>query len=321
MNKLSIIYRDIIFRPVNYRMTIFCTKPRHYFFAIVMLVYACFIPLSIYANAESLKTEPLKIVVPPWGKDNDPQNAYFIQLLTLAFSKTEPTDGAVDIQAYPEYLTGTRFVADLKNNKTVNVIWHGTNLQRERDLIAVPISLTKELNEYRILLIRKEDQEKFSNIKNLNDLRKFTAGTAVDWPSRNILQHNNLPVIAVTNTSLLYTMLKMKRFDYMSRNMFEVWAEAERHQQDGLVIEQTLLLHGGVPFYFFVSKANPKLAERIERGLKMAIADGSFEKLFLSDENFRHGITEINSGKRRLLELDMSDAASDSDRSRVSQEK
>ncbi len=305
---------------VVYRMVIHRITPSRKFFVMAILACASFTSLGIPAHAEPLKTEPLTIVVPPWGGDKT-QNAYFIRVLTLAFSKTELTDGPVDIQAYPEHLTGTRFVADLKHNKTVNVIWHGTNLQRERDLIAVPISLTKELNEYRILLIRKEDQEKFSKVKNLNDLRKFTAGSAIDWPSKNILQHNNLPVIAVANTSLLYTMLKMKRFDYMSRNMFEIWAEGEHHQQDGLVIEQTLLLHGGVPFYFFVSKANPKLAERIERGLRMAIDDGSFEKLFLSEESFRHGIAEINSGKRRLLELDMSDAASDSDRSRVSLEK
>ena len=290
------------------------------FFAMVITVCASFMLAGIRAYAEPIKTEPLKIVVPPWGGESS-QNEYFIRLLALAFSKTELTDGAVEIQAYPEYLTGTRFVADLKNNKTVNVIWHGTNLQRERDLLAIPISLTKELNEYRILLIRKEDQEKFSNIKTLDDLRKFTAGTSIDWPSKNILQHNNLPVMAVANTSLLYTMLRMKRFDYMSRNMFEIWGEAERYQQDGLVVEQTLLLHGGVPFYFFVSKANPKLAERIERGLGMAIADGSFEKLFLNNESFKRGNAEINSGKRRLLTLDMSDSASDSDRLHIPLEK
>lgn len=306
---------------IIYCAAICCRKLNCYFFMMAVAACASFTLSSITAYAEPLNPEPLKIVVPPWGKESSSQNTYFIQLLALVFSKTELTDGPVDIQAYPEYLTGARFVADLKNNKTVNVIWHGTNLERERDLIAIPISLTKELNEYRMLLIRKEDQEKFSNIKTLNDLRKFTAGTSIDWPSKNILQHNNLPVMAVANTSLLYTMLRMKRFDYMSRNMFEIWAEAEHYQQDGLVIEQTLLLHGGVPFYFFVSKANPKLAERIERGLRMAIADGSFEKLFLSDDSFKRGIAEINDGTRRLLELDMSDSASDSDRQHIPLEK
>lgn len=291
-------------------------------FALLALACCNFLFTSLTAHGEPLASEtpahikaaPLKIVVPPWAREpngeQNSQNSYFLQLLALIFSKTEATDGAVIIQAYPEYLTGARFVADLKNNKTVDVIWHGTNLQRERDLIAIPISLTKELNEYRVLLIRKQDQEKFNQVKTLNDLRKFTAGTAIDWPSRNILLNNHLPVIAVANTALLYPMLKMKRFDYMSRNMFEIWDEAEEYQGDGLVVEQTLLLHGGVPFYFFVSKAKPELAERIERGLRMAIADGSFEQLFLSHENFKHGLVELHAGKRRLLELDMNQSES-----------
>lgn len=295
---------------------------KNYFLVVAKSACASAVLLSLATNiafadpvnpdalkSELIKTEPLKIIVPPWSHDNSSQNAYFIQLLSLAFSKTEATDGAVEIQASPEKFTGTRFIADLKNNKTINVIWHGTNLQRERDLIAIPISLAKELNEYRVLLIRKEDQEKFSNIKTLNDLQKFTAGSSVDWPSTAILQHNNLPVIAVANPALLYPMLKMKRFDYMSRNMFEVWAEAERYEKDGLVIEQTLLFHGGVPLYFFVSKANPKLAERIERGLRMAIVDGSFETLFAGNESFKRGIAEINNDTRQLLELDLNYSA------------
>jgi ABC-type amino acid transport substrate-binding protein len=252
----------------------------------------------------AIAAEPLKVIVPPWSKDGSSQNVYCVKLLTLAFSKTEATDGAVQIQFYPEYLTGTRFFADLKHNKTIDVLWHGTNLEREHDLIAIPISLTKELNEYRILLIRKEDQEKFSKVKSVADLRKFTAGSGTDWPSRNILQHNDLPVMAVANTTLLLIMLKMKRFDYMSRNMFEIWEEAEHYAKDDLVIEKTLLLHGGVPYYFFVSKANPKLAERIERGLRMAIADGDFEKLFLSNEYFNRGVAELAKNKRLMLDLD-----------------
>ncbi len=257
--------------------------------------------VSVFLSAAAVAAEPLKIVVPPWGAAGTPSE-YFVRVLALAFSKTEAAEGAVEIQAYPKVLTGTRFVADLKGNKTINVMWHGTSAEREQDLIAVPISLTKELNEYRVLLIRKEDQEKFSRVHSIADLRKFTAGSSTDWPSKDILKQNDLPVLTVANWALLKGMLKMKRFDYISRNIFEVWEEAVRYENDGLVVEKTLLLHGGVPFYFFVSKANPSLAARIERGLNIAIADGSFEQLFLSIDGFRQGAAELKNGKRRLLD-------------------
>jgi hypothetical protein len=270
------------------------------------LIYFCALCSSAAAVAE-----PLKIVVPPWGGAGAP-NEYFLRVLALAFSKTEATEGAVEIQAYPEQLTGARFVADLKNNKTVNVMWHGTSVEREQELIAVPISLTKDLNEYRVLLIRKEDQDKFNKVHSIDDLRKFTAGSSTDWPSKDILKQNNLPVLTVANWSLLTGMLKMKRFDYVSRNIFEVWDEAVRYEKDGLVVEQTLLLHGGVPLYFFVSKANPNLAARIERGLRIAIADGSFEELFLSIEGFRRGEIELKAGNRRLVTLNMTHTSTSS---------
>lgn len=279
----------------------FAPVPIRLHFALRWLVLVYF--YALFSSAVAV-AEPLKIVVPPWGGAGAPSE-YFVRVLALAFSKTEATEGAVEIQAYPEPLTGARFVADLKSNKTINVMWHGTNAEREQDLIAVPISLTKDLNEYRVLLIRKGDQEKFNRVHSIDDLRKFTAGSSTDWPSKDILKQNDLPVLTVANWSLLKGMLKMKRFDYISRNVFEVWDEAIRYENDGLVVEQSLLLHGGVPFYFFVSKANPALAARIERGLRIAIADGSFEKLFLSIDSFHRGTAELKNGKRRLLELNM----------------
>ena len=91
----------------------------------------------------------------------------------------------------------------------------------------------------------------------------------------------------------------------MSRNLFEVWGESERYGVEGLALEQKLLVHGGEPFYFFVSRSNPLLAERIEQGLKMAIADGSFDKVFFSDPGMKRGQQELDRQARRLLKLDM----------------
>jgi len=254
-------------------------------------------------SAINLNAAPLKVVMPHWGANSDQQNTYFYQVLALAFAKTESRYGPVELQVYPENLTSARLMADLKQNVTIDVIWTGTTPQREKDFLPIRISLLKELNEYRVLLIRREDQEKFSRVNSVEDLRKFTAGSGTDWPSREVLQHNQLPVITVTNADLLFPMLKAKRFDYISRNMFEVWGEAKTYEKDGLAMEKTLLLHGGVPFYFFVNKNNFLLAERIEQGLKMATADGSFAKLFFSFPDFKRGSDEIKSTQRKNLLL------------------
>lgn len=247
--------------------------------------------------------EPLKVVIPHWGASGDQQNTYFYKLLVLAFEETAPLYGPVDMQVYPENLSGARLMADLKKNITIDVVWNGTTPEREQEFLPIYVSLLRELNEHRVLLIRSEDQEKFSAIQTLADLQKLTAGAGADWPSTRVLRSNDIPVVAVNNGGLLYAMLKAKRFDYISRNMFEAWDEEKTYAKEGLAIEKTLLLKGGVPFYFFVNKHNVKLAERIDRGLKMAVADGRFAKLFFSFPDFKRGHEEIQMGKRKMLLL------------------
>lgn len=266
-------------------------------------VSCCICILLAMTIAGTVSAEPLKVVVPHWAVNGDQQNTYFYKLLALAFAETESLYGPVELQVYRENLSSARLMADLKKNMTIDVVWNGTSAEREQEFLPIRISLLGELNEHRLLLIRAEDQEKFSAVTTLDDLRKLSAGAGADWPSTKVLRNNNLPVVAVNNSSLLYAMLKAKRFDYMSRNIFEIWDEEKIYAKEGLVIEKNLMLQGGVPFYFFVNKRNGKLAERIERGLKMAMADGSFAKLFFSFPDFKRGHEEILSAKRKILLL------------------
>ncbi|RYE36930.1 MAG: hypothetical protein EOP48_29215 [Sphingobacteriales bacterium] len=55
--------------------------------------------------------------------------------------------------------------------------------------------------------------------------------------------------------------------------------------------------------YFFVNKNNKKLADRIGRGLKISMNDGSFDRLFFSVPNFKRGYEEQTSDKRIILKL------------------
>jgi hypothetical protein len=85
--------------------------------------------------------------------------------------------------------------------------------------------------------------------------------------------------------------------------LYEIWAEQPAHANKGLVIEESLLLNYPSPIYFFVNKNDKALADRIERGLTIAISDGSFDELFFSVEGFRKGWAELHSNNRKLLKL------------------
>lgn len=246
---------------------------------------------------------PLRIVIPALHPSSQEHAAYFPKLLRLALEKTAASDGPFVIESFPEEMSSPRQMAELRHRGVVNVMWDGTNRQRETELLPIRISLLRQLNDYRVFLIRQEDQPRFAAVRSLDDLRQFAAGAGDSWPSTEVLRANQLPVITSINFESLFPMLQGKRFDYLPRGIYETWYEQREHADKGLAIEQALFLHYHVPIYFFVSRSNPALADRIERGLKLAQEDGSFDRLFDSFPAFRRSLDEINAGRRRVFEL------------------
>ncbi|RZA07473.1 MAG: hypothetical protein EOO68_03390 [Moraxellaceae bacterium] len=265
-------------------------------FASALLIYIC---LPITNNAFS---DVLKVSIPPIEQSAQ-TSIYYSKLLQLALSKTESTDGPFQIVHYPHLLTRARFEAELKRQGVVDLIWATTNANLEANLLPVRISLLKDLNSYRIFLIRKEDQERFSNIKTLDDLRSFKAGQGSHWTDTTILLANDLPVVTSPLFEPLFNMLLGKRFDYFPRGLDEVWNEENLFGDKGISIENHIMLKYSASKYFFVNKDNVALAERIERGLKIAIADGSFDSLFSSIPGYRRGLEEIANRKRLIFTL------------------
>lgn len=260
--------------------------------------------LAAPAAVGAANASPLRITLPALPLGALEHTVYFPQLLRLALTKTGD-EGPFEIGHFPEPMSSLRQIAELSRRGVINVMWDGTSHQRETELLPVRISLLRELNDYRVFLIREEDQPRFSRLRSLDDLRSLQAGAGDNWPSVDVLRHNRLPVVTTSSFGSLFPMLRAGRFDYLPRGVHEVWAEQRSQAAQGLAIEQTVFLHYPVPFYFFVSREDAALAARIERGLFAAQADGSFDKLFLGIPSFQRGRDEIHAGKRRILALQM----------------
>ena len=244
----------------------------------------------------------MRFILPAATPGSEVQVTYFHLLLRLALEKTE---GPFSIEFYPHELTSPRRALELKRNGVINIMWDGTNVQRERELLPIRVSLVRDLNDYRVFMIRKEDEARFRDVHTMDELRKLTAGAGANWPSVDVLRHNGLKVETAVNYSSLFPMLKAKRFDYMPRGVHEAWAEEQQFGKDGLMVEPTIFLHYRVPFYFFVSRDNKAMAERVERGLRLALADGSFDKLLNGYPAFRRALSEIAARKRKVFELEL----------------
>lgn len=118
---------------------------------------------------------------------------------------------------------------------------------------------------YRIGIIRKGEQSRFSGINSLTEFKRILIGQGSDWPDTDILQQNGFSVIAGSASKLL-AMLAENRFDDFPPAIHESWDELSR--RDDIELEQHLLLHFVAAINFFVNKQNKPLAERLEFGIR-----------------------------------------------------
>jgi hypothetical protein len=235
--------------------------------------------------AAASAADTLRVVTPGLHPSAAGHAIYFPKLLRLALEKTRD-EGAYEIVQIDQHLTSRRQATEIRNNGIINLMWDGSNKQRETELWPVRVSLLRHLNDYRVFLVRAEDQERFAAIRTLDQLRALKAGAGVNWPSTDVLRANGLQVITSNAYEYLFPMLRAKRFDYMPRGVYEAFHEKRANAQHALDIEQTIFL-----------------GKRVERGLRIAMKDGSFDKLFNSIPAFRQAQAEIDSGKRRIFEL------------------
>jgi len=231
----------------------------------------------------------------------DRRTEYFVSVLSLALSKVLKKP-EYSLQPADVLMKSTRALDSLMNG-SIDVVWGMTSIEREEKATPVRVPLLKGLLGYRIFLIREGDQGRFSSIQNFEQLQQLSAGQDALWLDTKILKYNELPVVSGSNYSGLFSMLQRKRFDYFPRGVHEPWHEMITHKQQKLTVEKTLLLRYQSPVFFFVSKNNPVLRSVLEQGLKIALADGSFDKLLYNHQITKQIFERANIDKRLIFDL------------------
>ncbi|HTF96346.1 MAG TPA: transporter substrate-binding domain-containing protein [Cellvibrio sp.] len=259
--------------------------------------------------------QPIPLIIPPLGSmEPETTGIYYEKLLQLALDKTAtPPDSPEAINEveykithYNQALGRERYRLLVKQG-AVDLMWSSSNKEREQELVPVKVNLLRGINEYRVLLIRADDQARFDKVKTLMDLQKFKIGTGLHWSDTQVYNFNDLPMVTSYAFDNMFRMLALKRFDYMARSLQEIEHELKVYGDLGLVMEKNLLIHYPQPIYFFLNKKHHALAKRIERGLSVAQQDGSLDELFYSFPNFRSAEEKIRHLDRRVIELQRQD--------------
>jgi hypothetical protein len=230
---------------------------------------------------------------------------YHWQVLREALEKTKPKYGSYRMEA-AGYMNEDRQVFELQNRKgKLNVIVRGGVADFQKAFTAVWIPIDKGLLGYRVFLIRKEDQPKFSASMGLDDLKRFTIGQGNGWKDIDILRANGLNVTAGGDYGGLFGMLANGRFDLFSRGVEEVLDEYGQYETryPNLAIEANLLLlyPMGRHFWFQKSEEGLRLAQRVREGMTRMVEDGTLDRMFATSHKAL--LERLRLNERKLIIL------------------
>ena len=245
---------------------------------------------------------PVEIVYPSSADSADTRANYYVKLLELAMNKTGTP---YTLRPFVFETSGSRVRQRIQDEQDINLTWALTSKEWEHDLAAVRIPLDKGILGWRLFLINKRDEEAFASVHTLQQLARYAAGQQRDWTDVTILRANGLKVVDTAIYESMFKMLSADRFQYFPRGVGEIWDEEERNAALGLEVEPTLALHYPVQTFFFVGRKNQRLHDLIERGLRVALRDGSFEKLF--EQYNGEALRKAKLESRRVFELKVPD--------------
>ncbi|MCC5812005.1 MAG: hypothetical protein JJU06_16715 [Ectothiorhodospiraceae bacterium] len=236
--------------------------------------------------------------------DVDARDAYFLELLDLALSRTEDDFGPYRLAMAPVQMTQSRAIRSLREEGYVDVIWTMTSMQRERELLPVRIPLLRGLMGVRVPVVRMGEQDLLMRAEDTDALREFRAGQGHDWPDTAILEANGFPVALASDYESLFRMLQLGRIDHVPRSVAELGAELALYDAHDLTVANGPLMVYHAPAYFFVAPDNLRLALRLEVGLQRILADGSFHRLFRSHPANRHALHGVLLEERPIIWLE-----------------
>lgn len=238
--------------------------------------------------------------------DDDPRAYYTQALIELAFAET-PEDGPGHVVFSTTPHERLRIEAQLEKGSRINVyLMPGTNPYDAR-FLRVDVPVDRGLLGLRVGVIRRDDRDRFQEIRSLGDLSQIRIGSVLGWQLTDILRHNGLTTEVVDTFDDLYRLLDRNRLDLISRGATEVLREQaeKRFDHPDAVIDSALLLRLPLAFYIYVSPTHPALHRRIETGLQRALANGRFHALF--QQWFSHDLEVLALDQRHIIDLSVPD--------------
>ena len=233
--------------------------------------------------------------------------AYKVDLVTKALEATQTEYGSFLVKVDAPSMKKGRAIETIKTGNIANVGIGPLDKEWIEKTIVIPIPLRGGTLSYRLLLIHKDNLAKFKKITTIDELKNLKSGVLKEWKTTQILTKHHFTTIEGNTHDGLFLMLENRRFDYVLRGIHEVFDEIEKRKVGlpNVVIEPNLALHIPTYTYLAVSPAQPKLAERLHKGLKIISKNNTLKALF--DAYYLDSIKKSGLKNRRILRLNIKD--------------
>lgn len=224
----------------------------------------------------------VQVVTIPYMEREAPHRIYADRLLALALSLSSERYGPYRLEQQKQESVIRRQLLELEPGGKLNVavaIPSPEWLERARP---VRFPLMKGLSSFRFFLGNKANQPLYDGVNRVEDLKRLSIGQGPGWSTIKPLQDSGFRIGLGGAHATLIPMLQSGRFQLLMRSVFEVGPElqANRLNHPDLMIVDDFAVFTYMPMYYFVARDQPRLAERIEYGLKLAHASGKMDRLF-----------------------------------------
>lgn len=264
---------------------------------LIILAFTCLI-LSNTAFPETLK-------VPDKQSAEDMIHHYITDLLFNALNDDTVPSPITQIETVnlPSVTQQRNF--SLLRSGFIDIYWAGTDVQREKDYLAIRVPIFGSLLGYRVSLVHKDNLAKFNRVSTLEQLQEYTACQLEHWPDYKILKANGLLVLSAARFDLLFKMLAKKRCDYFPRSIFEGYSEYKVAQKihPNIAMADNFVLQYKFPLYFFVSRDKPQIARKLQDGLQRLYEQGGLKKLQIAHLKKEKLLSKFSGQSKHLIKL------------------
>lgn len=234
----------------------------------------------------------------------DKRLEYKSDVIKQALELTVPEFGAYEYKIINIRMNRHRALTTIIRGLPSNIYISPANEEWNKKTIPIKIPIRRGLLNYRLLLINKVDLPKFSAVNTRDDLKVLTAGVQSGWVTTEVLRAAQMDYVETQSFDGLFTLLDNQHFNYIPRAIYEIFDELKVRQDllENVIIEPTLAIHLPMPTYIYVSPTEPRVAKRLEAGLRIMLENGDLDRTL--QKFYADDIKRANLKNRKIIKID-----------------